>query len=166
MVCCLTASRHYLIQCCWTVRYLRAISEEIRNSSITENYLPKIFILTFQVSKNSSDFAWSSRPLWLTWLTVVQFLVMGQQATVLSYLQVHWLTSSGIVHIDPWRVKFGPMHYNTMGLTHWGRDAIDAITQTTFSSAFYWKKMFEFRLKFHWSLFLRVQLTIFQHWFR
>ena len=27
-------------------------------------------------------------------------------------------------------------------------------------------KMFEFRLKFHWSLFPRVQLTIFQHWFR
>ena len=27
-------------------------------------------------------------------------------------------------------------------------------------------KCFELRLKFHWSLFLRVQLTIFQHWFR
>ena len=27
-------------------------------------------------------------------------------------------------------------------------------------------KMFEFRLEFHWNLFLRVQLTIFQHWFR
>ena len=27
-------------------------------------------------------------------------------------------------------------------------------------------KMYEFRLRFHWSLFLRVQLTIFQHWFR
>ena len=26
--------------------------------------------------------------------------------------------------------------------------------------------MFEFRLWFHYSLFLRVQLTIFQHWFR
>ena len=26
-------------------------------------------------------------------------------------------------------------------------------------------KMLEFRLKFHWILFLRVQLTIFQHWF-
>ena len=24
----------------------------------------------------------------------------------------------------------------------------------------------KFRLKFHWRLFLRVQLTIFQHWFR
>ena len=43
---------------------------------------------------------------------------------------------------------------------------MDAISQTIFSSAFSWMKMFEFRLKFHWSLFLKVQLTIFQHWFR
>ena len=49
---------------------------------------------------------------------------------------------------------------------YWGRDKMDAISQTTFSSAFSWMKMFEFQLKFHWSLFLRVQLTIFQHWFR
>ena len=27
-------------------------------------------------------------------------------------------------------------------------------------------KCFEFRLKFHWSLFLRVQLTIIHHWVR
>ena len=51
-------------------------------------------------------------------------------------------------------------------LTHWGRDEIDAISQTTFSNAFSWMKMNEFRLGFHWSLFLRVQLTIIQHWFR
>ena len=51
-------------------------------------------------------------------------------------------------------------------LLNWGRDKMDAISQTTFSSAFSWMKMFEFRLKFHRSLFLRVQLTIFQHWFR
>ena len=51
-------------------------------------------------------------------------------------------------------------------LTHWGRDKIDAISQTTFSNAFSWMKMFQFRLKFQWSLFPRVQLTIFQHWFR
>ena len=48
-------------------------------------------------------------------------------------------------------------------LTHWGRDKMDAISLTTCSSAFSWMKMFEFRLKFHWSLFLRVQLTIIQH---
>ena len=51
-------------------------------------------------------------------------------------------------------------------LTHWCWDKMDAISQTTFRSTFSWMKMFEIRLKFHWSLFLRVQLTIFQHWFR
>ena len=51
-------------------------------------------------------------------------------------------------------------------LTHWGRDKMAAISQTTFSNAFSWMKMYKFRLRFHWSLFPRVQLTIFQHWFR
>ena len=37
---------------------------------------------------------------------------------------------------------------------------------TTFSNAFSWMKMYQFRLRFHWNLFLRVQLTISQHWFR
>ena len=36
--------------------------------------------------------------------------------------------------------------------SHWGRDKIDAILQTTFSNAISWMKMFEFRLKFHWGL--------------
>ena len=40
-------------------------------------------------------------------------------------------------------------------LTHWGRDKMAAISQTTLSNAFSWKKILEFRLKFHWSLFLR-----------
>ena len=51
-------------------------------------------------------------------------------------------------------------------LPHWGRDKMDVISQRTFSTAFSWMKMFEFRLQFHWNLFPRVQLTIFQHWFR
>ena len=51
-------------------------------------------------------------------------------------------------------------------LTHWDRDKLDAISQTTFSSEFYWTKIFGLRFKINWSLFLRVQLTIFQHWFR
>ena len=33
-------------------------------------------------------------------------------------------------------------------LTHWGRDKVDAISQTTFSNAFSWMKIFEYRLKF------------------
>ena len=51
-------------------------------------------------------------------------------------------------------------------ITHWGRNKMAAILQTTFSNAFSWMKMYAFRLKFYWSLFLRVRLTIFQHWFR
>ena len=51
-------------------------------------------------------------------------------------------------------------------LTHWGRDKMAAIFQTTFSNGFSWMKMFEYPLKFHWSLLLRVKLTIFRHWFR
>ena len=43
---------------------------------------------------------------------------------------------------------------------------MDAIFQTTFSNAFSSMKMYEFLLKFHWSLFLGVQLTIFHHWFK
>ena len=53
-----------------------------------------------------------------------------------------------------------------MELTHWGRDKLTSIFQATFSHGFSWMKMDEFRSKFHWSLFLRVQLIIFQYWFR
>ena len=51
-------------------------------------------------------------------------------------------------------------------LTHWGRDKMAAISQTTFSKAFLWMKMYKFRLRFHRGLFPRVQLTISQHRFR
>ena len=52
-------------------------------------------------------------------------------------------------------------------LTHWGWDEIAAISQIIFSYAFSWieLKPYNFRFRFHWSLFLRFQLTIFQHWF-
>ena len=51
-------------------------------------------------------------------------------------------------------------------LTHWGWDEMNNISQTTFSNVFSSMKMFELWLKFHWSFFPRVQLTIFQHRFR
>ena len=51
-------------------------------------------------------------------------------------------------------------------LTHWTLDKMVAISLTIFSGAFLWMKTFAFWLKFHWSLFLMVQLTISQHCFR
>ena len=53
---------------------------------------------------------------------------------------------------------------NWQGLTHWGWDKMAAISQMTFSNAFSLMKMYEFRLRFHWSLFLRFELTIIQQW--
>ena len=41
-------------------------------------------------------------------------------------------------------------------LTHWGWDKMAAFSQMTLSNAFSWIKILEFRLKIHWSLFLRV----------
>ena len=51
-------------------------------------------------------------------------------------------------------------------LTHLPLNKMAAISQTTFSNAFSWIKSFVFWFKFHWSLFLMVELTIFRHWFR
>ena len=42
-------------------------------------------------------------------------------------------------------------------LTHWCWDKMAAISQMIVSNAFPWMKMLEFRLRFHWNLFLRFQ---------
>ena len=76
---------------------------------------------------------------------------------IFSFKKMHLKMSSGV-----WR----PFCLGLNVLTHWGRDKMDAILQTLFSTAFSWKKMFEFQFKFHLSLFLKVQSTIFQHLFR
>ena len=65
-----------------------------------------------------------------------------------------------------WQHSVTPLMIMTKTLTHWGRDKMVAISQTTLWNASSWMEILEFWLKFHWSLFLRVQLTIFQHWFR
>ena len=51
-------------------------------------------------------------------------------------------------------------------LTHWGWNKMANIFQTTFSYAFSLIKMYQIRLRFHWSMFLIFKLTIFWHWFR
>ena len=50
-------------------------------------------------------------------------------------------------------------------LSHLPLDKMAAMSQTIFSDAFSLMKIFEFRLKLSWNLFLRVQLTTTQHWF-
>ena len=69
------------------------------------------------------------------------------------------------IHLEM-SAKWWPFYSGPNVLTHWGRDKMAAISQTTHSNPFSWMKIFEFRFKFHWSLFLGFQLTIFQHWFK
>ena len=45
--------------------------------------------------------------------------------------------------------------------THWDWDKMAAICQTTLPNAFFWMEMCEYRLRFHRSLFIRVQSIIF-----
>ena len=45
-------------------------------------------------------------------------------------------------------------------------DKMATILQTAFTNAFSWMKSLVFWFQFHWSLFLRVRLTISHHWFR
>ena len=63
--------------------------------------------------------------------------------------------------------------WTTQGATYQGTalawhltNKMAAISQTKFTDTFSLMKFFLFWLKFHLSLFLRVQLTINQHWFR
>ena len=97
--------------------------------------------------------------LYSPWIIIVHQWFKWWLGTRISHCLNQWW-SSLLKHV--WVIRLVELtHWG-----HWGRDKMDAILQTPFWSAFSWMKMFEFRLKFHWSLFLRVQLTIFQHWFR
>ena len=58
------------------------------------------------------------------------------------------------------------VHKSLSSLTHWGRERMAAISQTTFSNVFSWMRILKIWLKFHWSLFVSAQFKIFQHWFR
>ena len=67
---------------------------------------------------------------------------------------------------NQWRQWSSDRIINLQALTHWGRDKMDAISQTTFSCSFSSMKIAVFWLNFHWNVFARVQLTIIQHWLR
>ena len=68
----------------------------------------------------------------------------------------------------PWKILVwrGAKLHNCPLLSHLLLDKMASVSQTIFSDAFSWMKIFVFWLKYHWSVFLSVQLTITQHWFR
>ena len=83
-----------------------------------------------------------------------------------TFAEVKWLVALLHHAITRTNVGLSSMGFCGTHLTHWGWDKMAAIFRTTFSHVFSWMKMYPFWLRFHWSLFLRVQLTTFQQWYR
>ena len=120
---------------------------------------------------------WVDTSWYTEWITAdvilnltVRFLDYLEQNRSISRLMMPWLATTLNRDMKPDAYKYlFPTEVITWQLwallTHWGRDKMDAISQTTLSNTFFWMEMLWFRLKFHWSLILRVQLIISQHWF-
>ena len=151
MACCLTAPSHYLYQC-WRIISWVLCHSPIGNSTENahESYYCKKLKTTHLKSKPQPQRTMSYIPshfflnisirlniLIMRWSRLLKYFLVGRQRLV-----------------------------NYTHLTHLPLDRMAATLQTIFSDAFPWIKCFVFWLKFHWSLFLSVQLTITQHWFR
>ena len=83
-------------------------------------------------------------------------LYRGSTTSITIYICLFLYHALKIIYISQKSHK-KCLSYSLINITHWDRDKIDAISQTTFSDAFSWMKMCEFLLRFHWSLFPRIQ---------
>ena len=82
-------------------------------------------------------------------------------------IQTQAILNTRSLKLDTRHIYLQPSHIIFFVLiTHSGRVKMEAISQRTFWNAFSWKKMYDFCLKYHNSLFLGVQLLIFPPWFR
>ena len=118
MACCLMAPSHYLNQCWRIIKGVLWQSHESNDPATIVNDKFENYIFKFTATSPRGQ-----------WVNGVKYVAD--------------------VHISR-APEFGGLDYGTdpRSLTHWGRDEVDAISQTTFSNAFSWKKMSEFRLKF------------------
>ena len=77
---------------------------------------------------------------------------------------------SALVQVMAWGGGGGGWVLNIIALpdslTYLPLNKMAAISRSISSDGFPWMKSFVFLSKFHWSLFLRVQLTVIQRWSR
>ena len=96
--------------------------------------------------------------------------LIENKSALVQVMAWHWTGGKplpgSMIHFTAHAYMHQPRQPDLNQLTHFPLDRIVTISQTIFSDAFLWMESFAFWLKFHRSLFLRVQLTITQHWFR
>ena len=101
--------------------------------------------------------------------TLVEVMACCRQATSLAaashYLSQCWpkSLSPNVVTWPKWvnNIPQDWFSFNTLRPRQNGRHFADNVLKCNFLNESY-----EFRLKFYWSLLIRVKLTIFHHWFR
>ena len=130
------------------------------NRNKMNNILPTTF---------SSGFSWMKSAV--LWFQFYRRLSLTVQLTInLRHWFRKWLGME--VASSHYRNHSGPCLLSVYaslgrdGLTLWGRDKMNAISQTKFSNEFSWMKMYEFCLRCDWNVFLKCELRIFPHWFR
>ena len=92
------------------------------------------------------------------------FFLVSIEITKLRFISIiqWWLYHSAEIQTHNNRADSKQMLKFILYSTHWGRDKMATISRTTFSNAFSWMKMYDFRLQFHCNLFSKVQLTTYQ----
>ena len=99
---------------------------------------------------------------WMCIGTILDNMNVYEYICMCGHDTMYWLIKNGLFGMNNGNLEL----YNrwiVIVWTHWGLDKMAAISQTTVSNSFSWMKIYEFRIKCHWSLFLRVQQTLFQH---
>ena len=125
-------------------------------------YLTILSITRNQICHEKGDIFWI--PVRQFWVSILFVNAVDQASyTVVGHTHVKW---NIYIYIFLSHVTISVFTVISLS-THWGRNKMAAIfSDDVFKCILAWMKMHEFRLRFHWGLFLKVQLTIFQHWFR
>ena len=148
MACCLTAPSHYLNQC-WLI--IGMVQWHLYEGSFTRDTST---IDHLNQLENYSYKIYSESPRGQR----VNGLLPDGTIPLPDPMLIHhqWPLGPCGIHRRVISLAILKISVTNMSLTHWGWDKMAAVSQKTFSNVFYWMKMHEFRLRFHWSLFLRV----------
>ena len=168
MACCLMTPSHYLIQC-W--------QSSMSPYGITSPQWVNIPNWHFRISWCVGCYfvmviaSWHHGWHHVLFQTKVSNFRLNSASTVASHDMeivntVSWVSNGPYYRLELPNHGINPHILMGSGLNTLRARKMAAIFQTTFSNVFSRIKIFKLQLEFHWSLFLRVQLTIFQHWFR
>ena len=89
-------------------------------------------------------------------------LYMYKISCILGEFSWHHFLTTLPLH-DSMSPLFTDVTHCWLRLTYWSRDKMAASLQMIFLNAYSWMEMYEFRMTFHWNLFLGSKLIICQH---